>query len=104
MEWIYLVLAGIGEMLGVLAINRLNQKRGVLSLVYLIASFGMSFLLLTLAMKELPMGVAYAVWTGLGASGGAILSMIVYKEPRDAKRLFFIGLIIASAVGLKILT
>ncbi|WP_077620014.1 DMT family transporter [Bacillus sinesaloumensis] len=102
MAWFLLILAGIFEMLGVVMINRLHAKKDWQSLVLLLVTFGGSFLFLSMAMKTLPMGTAYAVWTGIGASGGAILGMIFYGEPRDWKRFVFIALIISSAVGLKL--
>ncbi|MNI43750.1 Multidrug resistance protein YkkD [compost metagenome] len=102
MNWIFLILAGIFEMFGVLMINKLNKDRNVTSFLLLIAGFGLSFLFLTFAMKTLPMGTAYAVWTGIGASGGAILGMIFYGEPRNILRIVFIAMVLGSAVGLKL--
>lgn len=102
MDWVYLVLAGLFEMAGVLMINKLHKNRNLISLVQLIAGFGLSFLFLSLAMKTLPMGTAYAVWTGIGASGGAILGIIFYGEPRNALRILFIAMVLGAAVGLKL--
>jgi paired small multidrug resistance pump len=104
MAWISLILAGIFEMFGVAMINKLHQDRNWKSMVYLIFGFGASFLLLAYAMKSLPMGTAYAIWTGIGASGGAILGMLLYGEPKDWKRLIFIALVLSSAVGLKLVS
>lgn len=103
MDWVYLVLAGIFEMLGVLMINKLNKDRNFTSFLLLFAGFGLSFLFLSLAMKTLPMGTAYAVWTGIGASGGAILGMIFYGESKNMLRILFIALVLGSAVGLKLI-
>ena len=102
MAWVSLILAGIFEMLGVTMINKVNQDFSWKSLSLLIASFGASFLLLTYAMNTLPMGTAYAIWTGIGASGGAIMAMVLYGESKDWKRLLFISLILGAAVGLKL--
>lgn len=104
MSWLALIVAGLFEMAGVLAIHTFNQKRTLKSLLILISSFGLSFLFLSLAMKTLPMGTAYAVWTGIGASGGAILSMILYNEGRGILRVLCIGLVLGSAVGLKLVS
>lgn len=101
MNWLFLILAGIFEMLGVLMINKLHRDRNALSLILLVAGFGLSFLFLTLAMSTLPMGIAYAVWTGIGAAGGAILGMIFYGEPRNILRILCIAMVLGSAVGLK---
>ncbi|WP_418041549.1 DMT family transporter [Paenibacillus xylanilyticus] len=104
MNWVYLIMAGLFEMLGVLMINKWNKERNVLSILLLVAGFGLSFWLLSLAMKTLPMGTAYAVWTGIGASGGAILGMIFYGESRNALRILFIAMVLGSAVGLKLVS
>lgn len=104
MNWVFLIMAGLFEMLGVLMINKWNKERNVLSILLLVAGFGLSFWLLSLAMKTLPMGTAYAVWTGLGASGGAILGMIFYGESRNALRILFIAMVLGSAVGLKLVS
>ncbi|WP_416296712.1 DMT family transporter [Paenibacillus illinoisensis] len=104
MNWVFLIMAGLFEMLGVLMINKWNKERNVLSILLLVAGFGLSFWLLSLAMKTLPMGTAYAVWTGIGASGGAILGMIFYGEPRNALRILFIAMVLGSAVGLKLVS
>lgn len=104
MNWVFLILAGIFEMIGVLMINKLHKDRNFVSLVLLITGFGLSFLFLSLAMETLPMGTAYAVWTGIGASGGAILGMVFYGEPRNALRILFIAMVLGSAVGLKLVS
>ncbi|MFO1443728.1 multidrug efflux SMR transporter [Bacillus sp. Bva_UNVM-123] len=104
MSWIYLVLAGIFEMIGVTMINSLHKNRNWQSLFMLLGGFGASFLFLALAMEKLPMGTAYAVWTGIGASGGAILGMILYGEAKDWKRILFIMMILCSAIGLKLIS
>ncbi|MEH7526691.1 multidrug efflux SMR transporter, partial [Bacillus sp. JJ1503] len=82
MSWVYLILAGIFEMIGVLMINSLHKNRNWQSLIMLLIGFGASFLFLALAMEELPMGTAYAIWTGIGASGGAILGIVLYGEQK----------------------
>ncbi|KAF0821426.1 QacE family quaternary ammonium compound efflux SMR transporter, partial [Vibrio vulnificus] len=104
MSWVFLILAGLFEMTGVTMINSLHKKRNWQSLLLLVGGFGASFLFLALAMKELPMGTAYAVWTGIGAAGGAILGMILYGEPKDAKRIFFIAMVLSAAIGLKLVS
>lgn len=91
-------------MFGVLMINKFNKDRNATSVLLLVAGFGLSFLFLSFAMKTLPMGTAYAVWTGIGASGGAILGMIFYGEPKNFWRIFFIALVLGSAVGLKLVS
>ncbi|WP_348921914.1 DMT family transporter [Enterococcus rotai] len=103
MSWLFLIIAGIFEMLGVGSINRFNQNKDKMSLCLLFLTFGSSFIFLYLAMKTLPMGVSYAIWTGIGAAGGAILGMIFYGESKDWRRIVFIGVILASVIGLKLI-
>jgi len=102
MAWISLVVAGLCEMFGVSMMNRLNQRKDWQSLMLLIAGFAASFLFLTIAMEKLPMGTAYAIWTGIGVVGGAVIGMIFYGEKRDWRRLLFITLVLGAAVGLKL--
>jgi len=104
MAWTSLIVAGLFEMVGVAMINKLHKDRNWQSLVLLISAFGASFIFLAYAMKTLPMGTAYAIWTGIGASGGAILGMIFYGESKDWKRILFIGMVLGAAVGLKLIS
>lgn len=104
MSWISLIIAGIFEMFGVGSINKLNKNRDIHALFLLIAMFSGSFLFLYLAMKQLPMGISYAIWTGIGAAGGAILGMIIYGESKDWRRVACILLIIFSVIGLKLIS
>jgi paired small multidrug resistance pump len=102
MAWVSLIVAGLFEMFGVLMINKLHRDRSWQSAVLLILGFGASLLFLAYAMKTLPMGTAYAVWTGIGASGGAILGMVLYDESKDWKRIVFIAMVLGAAIGLKL--
>lgn len=104
MAWISLVLAGIFEMFGVNSINQYVSEKSTKNLIKLIVMFGLSFALLSYSIEILPMSTAYAVWTGIGASGGAVLGIVFFKEPKDAKRIFFISLILIAAVGLKLIS
>lgn len=104
MAWVALILAGLGEVFGVAMISKYHQNKKWHSLVLLILGFGLSFLLLTYAMELITMGTAYAIWTGIGASGGAIIGMLFFKESKDWKRILFITIIITSVIGLKIVS
>ncbi|KAF1298141.1 transporter [Enterococcus sp. JM4C] len=104
MNWIALIFAGLFEMSGVLMINKWHKEKTITALTLLVVGFGISFLLLSYALKTLPMGTAYAIWTGIGTAGGTLLGMIFYGESRNRKRLVFIGLILGSAVGLKLIS
>ncbi|MFF2497030.1 DMT family transporter [Peribacillus sp. NPDC058075] len=104
MAWVSLILAGLFEMFGVAMINKLHKDRNWQSLLLLFIGFGASFLFLAYAMKTLPMGTAYAIWTGIGASGGAIIGMLLYGESKDWRRVVFIAMVLGAAVGLKLVT
>jgi quaternary ammonium compound-resistance protein SugE len=93
MAWSILFAAGITE-----GFTRLVPS------VLTLASMAASILLLGLALKTLPIGTAYAVWTGIGAVGTALLGIILLGEPATALRLASIGLIVAGIVGLKLVT
>ena len=104
MAWLFLIIAGLFEMTGVVMINQVHKNRNWKSITGLFVSFGSSFLFLAFAMESLPMGTAYAVWTGIGASGGAILGMILYGEPKTWLRVLFIAMVLSAAVGLKFIS
>lgn len=104
MAWFILVLAGIFEMLGVLFINIYAQRNNTLSLLGLVLFFSLSFISLSIAMQTISMSTSYAVWTGIGAVGGAILGIVFYGESKSLKRLLFIGVILTSTVGLKLIS
>lgn len=104
MAWVSLIFAGLLEMTGVLMINKLHKDRNWQSVLYLTLAFGASFVFLAYSMETLPMGTAYAIWTGIGASGGAILGMIFYGESKEWRRLVFIGMVLGAAIGIKIVS
>lgn len=102
MPWLALVTAGCLEVLGVINLKRLAMKKWDAAL-YLIITFGIGFVLLSYAMKTIPMGTAYGVWTGIGTIGAALVGMFMYGEPKEWRRLLFIAMILCSAVGLKLI-
>ncbi|MCY1039189.1 multidrug efflux SMR transporter [Staphylococcus nepalensis] len=104
MAWILLIFAGIFEMLGVTFLNAYVHSRKWRSLGWMIVFFAVSFLALSIAMNQLPMSTAYAVWTGIGAVGGAVLGMLFYKESTDIKRIICIIVILGSTIGLKLIS
>ena len=104
MAWMSLIVGGLFEMLGVLMINKLHKERSVFAFTMLVLSFTASFIGLAFAMKTLPMGTSYAVWTGIGVCGGAIFGMMFYNEPKDVKRLGFIALILVATIGLRVIS
>lgn len=102
MTWVVLFTAGIVEIVFALSL-KYNQgfTKLVPSIVTMFAGGG-SFYLLTLAIKTLPVGTAYAVWTGMGAVGVAILGILLFKESTDWIRLLSISFIVIGIVGLKL--
>ena len=101
MAWVYLIIASFGEIFGVMSINMYNQKKSIGWLLAVIFTFGFGFYFLALAMKEIPLGTAYAIWTGLGAAGAVIMGILFFKESAGWKRMLFLSFIIAGAIGLK---
>lgn len=102
MAWIFLAIASLGEIFGVACINLLLQRKQIRWLVCLIVSFSFGFIFLALAMKEIPLSTAYAVWTGLGATGAVMIGVLYFKEVVSIKRILFLTCIIVGAVGLKL--
>ena len=102
MAWLILVLAGLFEV-GFTTCLKLSKNFTVLPwAIGFFVSITLSFLLLNKAIQTIPIGTAYAVWTGIGAAGTAILGIVFFKESGDFWRIFFLFLLIASIVGLKV--
>jgi quaternary ammonium compound-resistance protein SugE len=102
MPWVYLFIAGLLEIAWAIGLKYTDGfKKPVASVVTVILMIG-SFYVLSLAVKSLPIGTAYAIWTGIGALGTAILGMYLFKEPVTVARILCLGLIIGGIVGLKI--
>ncbi|WP_213422166.1 DMT family transporter [Bhargavaea massiliensis] len=102
MAWVFLALASLGEIFGVMFINLYLKDKKWWRLVPLILSFSVGFVLLSIAMREIPMGTAYAIWTGLGAAGAVLMGILFFREPAGWRRLLFISCIITGAAGLKL--
>lgn len=104
MAWLSLIFAGLCEMTGVMMINKLHRDRSVVAFIQMSVSFTLSFVLLAVAMRTLPMGTAYAIWTGIGAAGGAIMGMLWFGESKDLRRLLCIALVLGATIGLKLVS
>jgi len=103
MSWIYLAIAGLFEVAWAVGLKSTVGFTKLVPSVFVIASMVASLGLLGLAVRDLPIGTAYAVWTGIGTLGAAIFGMLVLGEPAGALRLGCIGLIAAGIAGLKVL-
>lgn len=102
MAWPLLVLAGLLEVAWAVGLKYTDGFSRLWPSVGTLAALVASFVLLAYAMKTLPVGTAYAVWTGIGAVGAALFGMVVLGEPRTAGRLVSLCLIVAGIVGLKL--
>ena len=100
--WTYLIVAGAAEV-GFTYFLKLSESFTKLDATLAFIGLGaVSFSLLTLAMRRITLGTAYAVWTGIGAFGTAIVGMVFFRDPVTSGRVFFIFLLIAAIVGLKL--
>ena len=104
MSWVYLVVAGLLEVGWAVGLKYTAGFTRLWPSVLTLATMAGSVGLLGLALRALPLGTAYAVWTGIGTVGTAVFGMIMLGEPAGAMRLLSIGLIVAGIVGLKLLT
>lgn len=102
MNWLYLFLAGLCEIIWAVGLKRYGFTL-TWGGAWTVAMMLLSFVLLQLAMKGLPLGTSYAIWTGIGAVGTAVYGIWRLGEPRDAPRLICIALIVAGIIGLKAL-
>ncbi|MBZ7987271.1 DMT family transporter [Campylobacter canadensis] len=103
MSWIFLLIAGIFEIVGVFIMKKYTQSNNIKYLLLLMLCFACSFAMLSLSMKEIAMSIAYAIWTGIGAGGGVLVAIIFFKESKNFLKLFFIFIILFSSIALKLL-
>ena len=102
MAWFYLLIAGIFEITWAIGLKYTQGFTQLWPSLVTIAGLIASFVFLAKAAVTLPIGTAYAVWTGIGAAGTLILGIILFHEPLHAARLFFLGLLLVGIIGLKI--
>lgn len=107
MNWIVLVVAGIFEVVFATCLGKAKETEGR-EMYFWYAGFAIamtiSMYLLMKAIQTIPIGTAYAVWTGIGAVGTVLLGILVFKEPASFWRIFFITTLIASIIGLKVVS
>lgn len=104
MAWLYLLIAGLFEVAWAIGLKYTDGFTRLIPSIWTVATMAVSFLFLSLALKTLPVGTAYAIWTGVGAVGVAILGIVLFAEPANALRLGCIGLIVSGIVGLKLVS
>jgi len=100
--WIYLIVAGILEVGWAIGLKYTKGFTVLVPSILTVAAIVLSMILLSLATRTLPIGTAYAIWVGIGAVGAATLGMIFFDEPRTPARIFFLALLVAAIIGLKL--
>ena len=101
MPWLTLTVAGLFEVAWAIGLKYTQGFTKLWPSVWTILAMVVSMWMLAQAARSLPIGTAYAVWTGIGAVGTAIMGMILFGEPRDALRLLFLVMIVGGILGLK---
>ncbi len=107
MNWILLIIGGFFEVGFAFCLGKAKETEGMTSTFWLLgflACLTISMYLLYKAIQTLPIGTAYGVWTGIGAVGTVLIGILVFKEPATFWRLFFITTLIASIIGLKVVS
>ena len=104
MAWTLLIIAGVLEVVWAVGLKYTDGWTRLWPSVFTLAVMLIDFFILSAAMRSLPVGTAYAVWTGIGAVGTALAGMLLFGESREVLRLVCIGLIVAGIIGLKLAT
>jgi len=104
MAWAYLTVAGLFEIGWAIGLKYSDGFSKPVPSALTVVAMGFSLWLLSIAMRTIPVGTAYAVWTGIGAIGVAILGMLLFGESRDLLRLICLFMIIAGILGLKLVS
>jgi quaternary ammonium compound-resistance protein SugE len=102
MSWVILVIAGLFEIGWAIGLKYTEGFTRLWATVGTGVALLVSMALLGLALRTLPLGTAYAVWTGIGTLGTALLGIVLFREPASAMRLVCIGLVVAGIIGLKV--
>lgn len=104
MAWFYLLVAGIFEIGWAIGMKYTHGFTRFWPVVFTLVSMILSVYLLSLATKTIPLGTAYAVWTGIGIVGTSIIGIIIFSEPVEVLRIVFIAMILIAIVGLKMIS
>jgi quaternary ammonium compound-resistance protein SugE len=104
MAWVYLIIAGIFEMGWAVGLKYTQSFTKLVPSIFTIVSMIVSVYLLAIALKTLPIGTAYTIWTGIGAVGTVLFGMIYLGESREFLRILFILFIVVGIVGLKVVS
>jgi quaternary ammonium compound-resistance protein SugE len=104
MAWLYLLIAGLLETTWAVGLKYTQGFTRLWPSVFTLTAMAGSVWLLAVAVRSLPLGTAYAVWTGIGAVGTVLVGLVAFHEPRTAARLACLGLIVAGIIGLRIVS
>ncbi|AFQ45365.1 quaternary ammonium compound efflux SMR transporter SugE [Desulfosporosinus meridiei] len=102
MAWTYLVIAGVFEVIWVIGLKYSHGFTKLFPSLITLGGMVVSFYLLSLAIRSLPIGTAYAIWTGIGALGAVLMGIFLFNEPVNIPRIVFICLILVGILGLKL--
>lgn len=102
MPWLHLIIAGLLEVAWAIGLKQTEGWTRLGPSLITVALMIASFFFLSLALRTLPLGTAYAVWTGIGAIGTALIGIFIFHEPRTTARLICILLIVSGVIGLKL--
>lgn len=100
--WVYLVIAGLLEVGWAIGLKYTDGFTKLVPSILTLVALAASMFLLARAAQTIPIGTAYGVWVGIGALGAAILGIFLFKEPASLARLFFLGMLLTSIIGLKV--
>jgi quaternary ammonium compound-resistance protein SugE len=101
MAWVYLIIAGLFEVVWAVCLKYTEGFTKLMPSIATIAGMIISFGLLSMSLITLPIGTAYAVWTGIGAVGTVIVGIFLFNEPTSFTKFLFIGMILAGIIGIK---
>tara|TARA_B110000091_G_C13391557_1_gene300332 strand:+ start:58 stop:390 length:333 start_codon:yes stop_codon:yes gene_type:complete len=104
MAWIYLVVAGLFECGWAIGIKYTDGFTKPVPTILTVSAMAISFWLLSIAIKTIPIGTAYAIWSGIGALGVAIFGMLIFNESKEMLRIFCLLLIVFGIIGLKLVS
>ena len=102
LAWLWLLLAGLLEVTWALSLKYSEGFTRFVPSVVTLAALALSMVLLSVAVRTLPIGTAYGVWVGIGALGAAVLGVVLFDEPLSAARVFFLALLLVAIIGLRL--
>ena len=102
MSWIYILIASVFEVCWAVGLKYSDGFKNLKASIFTVITMILSYVFLAMGAKHLPIGTAYAVWTGIGAFGTAVYGIFFFNEPKELLRVFFLFVIIVGIIGLKL--